>query len=260
MTFDRKTVLKHRRVLKVFDEDIEKFPEGFQTDQQKKVPNPPLEKPYPKDGKTIDLVSVEKFTIGEEFNLIELLKKRRSHRSFTEEFLTLEEFSYLLWSTQGVLELTKHHGAGTRRVVPSGGMRHPFETYLLVNRVEGLDSGLYRYLAIKHKLLFMKKLSEVDKTKLDKLVGQKFILKGAVIFLWAVIPYRMEWRYSIMSSKVIAIEAGHICQNLYLACESIGLGTCAVAAYNQQVADELFDLDGEDEFIVYLAPVGKIKE
>ncbi|MHA1872570.1 MAG: nitroreductase family protein, partial [Candidatus Heimdallarchaeaceae archaeon] len=63
------------------------------------------------------------------------------------------------------------------------------------------------------------------KNKLDKLVGQKFILKGAVIFLWATTPYRMEWRYSITSSKVIAIEAGHICQNLYLACETIDIGT-----------------------------------
>ncbi|UJG43089.1 MAG: SagB/ThcOx family dehydrogenase [Candidatus Heimdallarchaeum endolithica] len=260
MSFDRKTILKHRRILKVFDEDMEKFPEGFQTDQQKGVPNPPLEKPYSKDGKIIDLVSIDDITLNKNYNLIDLLKKRKSHRSFTEDPLSLDELSYLLWATQGVLELTKHHGAGTRRVVPSGGMRHPYETYLIINRVEGLVPGIYRYLPIEHKLLFFKDKSEINKNKLDKLVGQKFILKGAVIFLWATTPYRMEWRYSITSSKVIAIEAGHICQNLYLACESIDIGTCAIAAYNQQVADELLELDGEDEFVVYLSPVGKITQ
>ncbi len=51
---------------------------------------------------------------------------------------------------------------------------------------------------------------------------------------------------------------GHVCQNLYLACESIGAGTCAIAAYDQEELDELIGLDGEDEFAIYLAPVGKV--
>jgi SagB-type dehydrogenase family enzyme len=67
----------------------------------------------------------------------------------------------------------------------------------------------------------------------------------------------MEWRYTIQSFKVIGIEAGHICQNLYLACEALNLGTCAIAAYNQKQADNVLGIDGEDEFTVYLAPVGR---
>lgn len=46
-------------------------------------------------------------------------------------------------------------GAATRRTVPSGGSRHPFETYLLINRVNGLEPGLYRYLPLEHKLCFL---------------------------------------------------------------------------------------------------------
>ena len=38
------------------------------------------------------------------------------------------------------------------RTVPSAGGRHPFETYLLANRITGLDPGLYRYLPVDHKL------------------------------------------------------------------------------------------------------------
>jgi hypothetical protein len=60
--------------------------------------------------------------------------------------------------------------------------------------------------------------------------------------------------------KVIALDAGHLCQNLYLACEAIGAGTCAIAAYDQDRADELLGVDGEEEFSVYLAPVGKVKQ
>jgi len=50
-----------------------------------------------------------------------------------------------------------------------------------------------------------------------------------------------------------------MCQNLYLACESIGCGTVAIGAYHQQAMDRLLQLDGEDEFVVYVAPVGRVE-
>ncbi|MFX1538720.1 MAG: SagB/ThcOx family dehydrogenase, partial [Promethearchaeota archaeon] len=258
MSFDKETINKFRRVLKVISDDL--FPEGFQTDQQKKVPNPPLQKPYPEDATIIDLVEVDNITCGKATPLFDVIKNRESRRVFTEDPLTLEELSFLLWATQGVHAVTKHHGAGTKRTVPSGGARHAYETYLVINRVEGLQPGLYRYLAIEHKLLFLKTKEEVNEAKLEKIAPQSFVLRGAVIFVWAAVPYRMEWRYSIAASKGIAQEAGHICQNLYLACEAIGAGTCGINAYRQEIIDELFELDGEDEFTVYIAPVGKIKK
>ena len=126
-----------------------------------------------------------------------------------------------------------------------------------MNNITELEPGIYRYLAIEHKLLFIKAKKEIDRDELKELVPQPFILKGAVIFFFVTIPYRMEWRYSLPSFKVIGIEAGHICQNLYLACEALNLGTCAIAAYNQEIADKVLGVDGEDEFTVYLAPVGR---
>jgi len=54
------------------------------------------------------------------------------------------------------------------------------------------------------------------------------------------------------------MDVGHLCQNLYLACAAIGSGTCAIAAYHQEQMDVLLKVDGEDEFTIYLAPVGRI--
>ena len=87
---------------------------------------------------------------------------------------------------------------------------------------------------------------------------QRFVARGAVTFLWTTIPERMEWRYADASYKVIALDVGHVCQNLYLACEAIGAGTCAIAAYDQEVSDALLGVDGESEFTLYMAPVGKV--
>jgi SagB-type dehydrogenase family enzyme len=67
----------------------------------------------------------------------------------------------------------------------------------------------------------------------------------------------MEWRYDLAAHKVIAIDAGHVCQNLYLACEAIHAGTCAIAAYDQEAMDQFLRIDGKDEFTLYLASVGK---
>ena len=70
----------------------------------------------------------------------------------------------------------------------------------------------------------------------------------------------MEWRYGLAAHKVIALDAGHVGQNLYLACEAVGCGTCAIAAYDQEAMDHLLRIDGLDEFVIYLATVGKYRE
>jgi SagB-type dehydrogenase family enzyme len=92
----------------------------------------------------------------------------------------------------------------------------------------------------------------------DACLGQRFAGQGAVTFLWTAIPHRTEWRYGPASYKVIAVDAGHVGQNVYLACTAIGAGTCAIGAYDQQACDELLGVDGQAEFTVYVAPVGKL--
>lgn len=169
----------------------------------------------------------------------------------------LEELSFLLWVTQGVRSVDSNK-VWTRRTVPSAGSRHPFETYLVVNRVEGLEPGVYRYLPIEHKLLLVSNNKPVLDQVSEACGGQTFVGESAVVFVWATIPYRTEWRYSAIAYRAILVDVGHVCQNLYLACEAIGAGTCAILAYEQKAMDELIGVDGENEFTVYLAPVGKV--
>jgi len=233
----------------------------IETDQQKNIPPPPYQKEYPEEAILIDLIKPEKIKLGQ-ISLMTAINNRKSRRGFINHPFTLEELSFLLWVTQGIKEFDNdlRHGAKTsKRTVPSGGSRHPFETYLVINKVESLESGIYRYLAVEHKLLFVQKGIEFVERVAEICIHQNFISNAGIIFLWAVIPYRSEWRYNIAAHKSIAIEVGHICQNLYLACEAIEAGTCAIAAYHQESIDSLLQLDGSDEFIIYIAPVGKIK-
>jgi SagB-type dehydrogenase family enzyme len=249
-------IRERRNLLKAHDYNA--FPQDswWEPDQRKGLPPPPLEKPYDEEASLIDLIKPGNFTIGK-IPLIDAIANRESRRAFTEDSLTLEELSFLLWSTQGVRDIDKKK-VWTKRATPSGGGRQPYESYLLVYNVEDIDQGIYRYLPIDHKLLLVSRSLPGPDDLMNKAWFQNFIGKSAVVFVWAAIPYKTEWRYSLVSYKDILIEAGHICQNLYLACEAIGAGTCAIAAYEQRVVDELLQIDGEEEMTVYLAPVGKI--
>jgi len=230
---------------------------SVETDQKKGLPQPPAQKPYPGDAKLVNLVAPGDLALGT-MPLVEAINRRRSRRHYTREPLSLEELSFLLWATQGVKEMTGD-GRLTRRTVPSGGSRHPFETYLSVHRVAGLEEGLYRYLALEHKLCVLSLGDGYAERACEACLGQESVKESAVTFIWTAIPYRTEWRYHLVSHKVIALDAGHVCQNLYLACESIGCGTCAIAAYGQKKMDAFVGVDGKDEFVIYCAPVGKVE-
>lgn len=217
---------------------------------------PPVQKPVA-DGSTelIRLPERSDWNIPS-YDLVGAIAGRESHRRFNNAPLRLDELAFLLWSTQGVRK--KLHQAAVLRTVPSAGCRHPFETYLVVLRVEGLATGIYRYLPLDHALILASAPVDLTQQITAATRGQRFAGQAAVTFVWSAIPARTEWRYAEASAKVIALDAGHVCQNLYLACGAIGCGTCAIAAYDQDLVDELVGVDGDDELVVYLSPVGKL--
>ena len=227
----------------------------YLTSQSQGEAPPPIQKPVLPDARIIKLPERNSWTITP-CDLLTAIADRQSHRKFNVDPLTLEELAFLLWATQGVRE--KLHEAAVLRTVPSAGCRHPFETYLAVQRVKGLDNGIYRYLPLDNALVYEREVTNLPGDLTAATRGQRFTGQSAVTFIWTVIPERTEWRYAEASYKVIALDAGHVCQNLYLACEAIGAGTCAIAAYNQTLADELLGVDGDKEFCIYIAPVGKI--
>lgn len=229
---------------------------GFGSDQQLGVRPPLLQKGCPEGYGVIALPSPESLSVGR-MPVIEAIRSRRSLRQYSDEPLTMEELSFLLWATQGVRGISKG-GVHTPRTVPSAGSRHPFETYVAVSRVADLEPGLYRYVPLSHQLCRLLSFDLDSRRRLiDAVLGQSFVGEAAVAFIWTAIPYRSEWRYSVRAHKVIALDAGHVCQSLYLSSEAVGAGACAIAAYDQELMDEFIGVDGLDEFTVYLAAVGK---
>jgi SagB-type dehydrogenase family enzyme len=131
------------------------------------------------------------------------------------------------------------------------------ETYLLINNVEGLEPGLYRFLAIGHKLLELDIETDLAKPITEACLGQDFVKKSAVTFIWVAVAYRMKWRYGERGYRYLHLDAGHVCQNLYLSAEAIDCGVCAIGAFLDDNMNELLNIDGEEEFVIYIATLGK---
>lgn len=233
----------------------------YDSDQELKRVQPPLTKAAVSDVRIGLPKQFQSLDLKKDF--VEIIFRRRSNRIFTQEKMTLLELSFLLWSTQGVKEIRGNQYA-TLRTVPSGGARHPFETYLFVGQVDGLEPGLYHYLPLEHELELLKKIDfqneEFKEQFVQSVCGQKWALKANVTFFYSIVPYRGEWRYAFDAHRVMMMDAGHVTENLYLACSAMNLGTCAIAAADTKIGTEMFSLDGEEEFVFYVAPVGTISE
>jgi SagB-type dehydrogenase family enzyme len=224
------------------------------TEQRRGLPPPPLEKPAARGARRIDLPGPQQWIDSFAPNLVKTIAQRSSIRTFTSDPLQQVDLAFLLWATQGIRKQLNEHTA--LRTVPSAGAQHALETYLCVNRIADLAPGIYRYLPMEHQLVEEGLQRDLPERLVEGTLGQAFAGEAAVTFVWTAVPRRMEWRYGAAAHKVIALDAGHVGQNLYLACEAIGAGTCTIAAYDQNRMDRLLGVDGREEFTVYLAPVG----
>jgi SagB-type dehydrogenase family enzyme len=230
------------------------YPKLSPPPQQSGVNQPPLELPWPDDAALIPLTAPADLDIPGT-DLRQVVEQRRSLRRYTTQPLSLPELSYLLWLTQGVKRITGR--PATLRPVPSAGARHAFETLLLVNRVQDIEPGLYRYIATRHALLSLDAPVDIATQMSQACLGQEHVLHSAVTFCWLAVTERMAWRYVERSMRYLFLDAGHVCQNLYLAAEAIGCGVCAIAAFEDVALNRVIGADGVEQFAIYLGTVGK---
>ena len=123
--------------------------------------------------------------------------------------------------------------------------------------IDGKEPDASQRFALEHKLAIASHDNRMaDKTSMAAF-GQDMIKNSAVTFIWVADIKRMAWRYGERGYRYIFLDAGHVCQNLYLAAEAIGCGVCAVAAFDDDLLNETLGIDGKNHFAVYLATVGK---
>lgn len=183
-----------------------------------------------------------------------LLTGRRSRRKFTGEPISLGEFSFLLWAANGISApgLASHF-----RTAPSAGARCPLDTYLVVLRVERLEKGIYLYRAQSHSIELVRK-GDFETAAVKATAGQEWTRGSAFLFAWIAEFARTTSRYKDRGYRYVFLDAGHVCQNVYLAAESLGFGVTGIAALVDDEVNALVGVDGVKRSIVYMAALGKV--
>jgi SagB-type dehydrogenase family enzyme len=185
-------------------------------------------------------------------SLEEVVEARRSIRDYSAQSLSLEGLSLLLHAAQGITE--QRWGF---RAAPSAGALYPIELYAVVHNVTGLEPGIYHYAVQGHELELLQ-MGNFRAAVTRAGLWQDFLGEANVCFVLSAIFQRTRWKYRERTYRYVLLEAGHIGQNLYLEATSMGLGACAVGAFLDDKLNDLLELDGKEEAVLYLISVGGV--
>jgi len=185
-----------------------------------------------------------------------LLERRYSCRAFSAKPLKSSDVGSLLWAACG-----KKFDAVTAatRTIPSAGATYPLELYIVIgnNCVDDLKAGIYHYLIEEHALQLV---SEGDKREeLSRAcLGQDYVAFAPVSLVITALTSRTAARYGERAERYCYMEAGHACQNTYLAATDLGIGTVEVGAFLDKRVALLLGLD-QDEIPLNVMPIGYAK-
>ena len=190
-------------------------------------------------------------------HLFDVMMKRRTNRRAKQDAISLQHLSECLYSGLGITGFVKTEtGLLPLKMTPSGGARNPFEAYVWVQRVDGLNPGIYHYSALEHSLEVLE--SKTNQSPSQLLGGQDWTNDmPAIVFLMAELR-RTTWKYNDPNAyRVVLIEAGHIAQNMMLTCTNNNLTACPTAALCHSKVSALLGLENITQTPIYALAIGK---
>jgi SagB-type dehydrogenase family enzyme len=182
----------------------------------------------------------------------EILRNRKSIRTYSTKPVSLSELAFLLWASTGI-QRVEHRMEF--RTSPSAGALYPIETYLVINNVEGLEQGIYHY-NIQAHVLEQLKVGFFGQQLADASLGQLMVAESPVAFVWTGVFERSKWKYMQRAYRYVYLDAGIVGENLALASVGVGFGSCQIGAFFDDEVNELLEVDGEKESVLYLSVVG----
>jgi SagB-type dehydrogenase family enzyme len=209
---------------------------------------PELYKQYP-DAQRVDLPPAKP---PNNCPLHDVLQNRRSIRDFADVPISSQALSHLLWASTGI---SRKEQGYEFRTAPSAGALYPVETYLCINNIQAIPTGIYHYNVKGHYLELLKQGNHavhVTRTALD----QQMCRAAAVVLIWTAVFQRSKWKYGQRAYRYVYLDVGHAAENLALAATSLDLGSCPIAALYDDEVNGLIGVDGAEESVLYMTVVG----
>jgi len=173
------------------------------------------------------------------------LAARRTVRDYSGAPITLEQLSKLVWAAQGVT------GVGGLRTAPSAGATYPLKLYVVVSNVEGLAAGVYTYEPDAGELAFIAQGQRRKRLCLAAM-GQECVFHSPVALLLVSWEKRIRAEFGDAARKLIAMECGHVAQNVLLEAVALGLGAAGLAKFDADALREVvaFRSDENPEYLL----------
>jgi SagB-type dehydrogenase family enzyme len=172
------------------------------------------------------------------------LAARRSVRTFASRPLAVADVGQLLWAAQGVT------GPEGQRTAPSACRQYPLEIAVVVEHVEGLARGAYRYVPSRHALA---PLAPAAAGKLlAPATSEAQVLGAPAVFVVAAVYERIEGPRRQTWSD---LEVGLATENLLLEVVALRLGAVVVGGMDAAAARKAVGFTGGEQVVV-LVPVG----
>ena len=182
-------------------------------------------------------------------SVAQALEQRRSQRDYADRAMTGEELAWVIHAATGITSTQGY------RTAPSAGALYPVETYVAVNRVAGIDPGVY-HVDVRAQVLEPVRRGSVAGDLMVAGLGQGFLREAPAVLVLTGVFQRSRWKYRARHYRYVCWEGGHVAQNVYLAAEAAGLGACMVGAFLDGMVNDLVRVDGRGEAALGLVALG----
>ena len=165
--------------------------------------------------------------------------------------ITLQEFGKLLYFSFGQVGVKKDSITGEHiaKTSPSGGARHPLETYVFVVDIEGLSPGLYHY-SVKNHTLELINNKDLKTFIINNIIcgDTKLNFNMKACFVHTLIFERSMHRYrEPRSYRAVNYDIGHIMQTTALVCSSMGINSYRGYSMNDDIVEKAININGIEE-------------
>lgn len=175
-----------------------------------------------------------------DMSLYDAMEKRKSRRDFVDYKITLKELSTLLFYSAGYKQF-EHSG---RKHVPSSGGFSTIEVFLIILNSDEIAPGLYYFSAKDYSLKCIKEGDYGEWVKNDAMYQDEWA-DASVVFFLAGDYARLFQKYRHRTLRLCLLDAGHVAQNLYLACAAMDMKICEVLGYVENEVEDAFGLSGD---------------
>jgi SagB-type dehydrogenase family enzyme len=192
-------------------------------------------------------------------SLADALRERGCGRGDLGGTVTAAELGTLLWSSYAP-------SRPQHRPYPSAGAQYVARLRLIARAVDGLEPGQYEVDPVSRRLLPLCPLPGDDELAQTSMwfdrdaheAGRVQVATLPALLGLYVEVTALRQRYGLRALRFALLEAGHLAQYLALAAAAAGLSLGIIGGFYDDVAHEVFMLDGVDDVLAYLLPVGRV--